>query len=88
MGDWARGAEAYAADFLGADLHVAQDVARNDDLAALLVREAKFGALGHGLGHDLGNSIGIQRGFEHDLTANILNADLYFHSKASKPIKG
>ena len=43
--------------------------------------------LGDGLAHDLGNSLGVESGLKRDLTANILNADLYFHSGASQPIK-
>jgi hypothetical protein len=80
-------AEADPAYFLGTDLNVSEDVAGNDDLTALFIGQAQVRAVGNGLAHDLGNSLGVESGLKRDLTANILNADLYFHSGASQPIK-
>ena len=44
-------------------------------------------ALGDGLADDLGHGVGVLRRFEHNFAADVLNADLYFHSEASQPIK-
>src|SRR6478736_156207 len=80
-------AETDAAYFLGADFDVAQDVRRDDDLAALLIGQAEFGALGNGLAHKLRHRVGVLVRFQRNFAADVLNADLYFHSKASQPIK-
>src|SRR6478752_8312349 len=80
-------AETDAADFLGTDFDVAQDVRRDDDLTALLIGQAEFGALGNGLAHKLRHRVGVLVRFQRNFAADVLNADLYFHSKASQPIK-
>src|SRR6478609_8358349 len=80
-------AETDPADFLGADFDIAQDVGRDDDLAALLIGQAEFGALGNGLAHKLRHGVGVLVRFQRNFAADVLNAELYFHSKASQPIK-
>jgi hypothetical protein len=81
------GAETDAAGFFGSDFNVAQGGCGDDDQAALFIRQAEFGSLGEGFPNQLCNSVSILSRFQHNFAADVLNADLYFHSKASQPIK-
>ncbi|MDQ0820141.1 hypothetical protein QFZ69_001020 [Arthrobacter sp. V1I7] len=53
----------------------------------LLIGEAELGALRDGIRDDGGQGVRILRRLQDNFAADVLNADLYFHSKASQPIK-
>jgi len=80
------GTEADAAGLFCADFHVAQNIGGDDHQAAFVVRQPQFAALGDRVANYLGDGFGVLRRFEDNFAANVLNTNLYFHSKASQPI--